>query len=157
MIDNYVTLPRQTVLSINKVGDYDVIGQEAKNEMGAFLECTGKLGEAKFYSISYDDPRERPNNCRFEFYAVISGVLPQGGIQEKQLDGGRFALFHHKGSVADLKNFIYGIFANWHVTNPNDAIVGTIRLQHKSLYSEAVSKEELETDILVPVKEATSV
>jgi DNA gyrase inhibitor GyrI len=151
MVNTYVTLPAERVLYLHKVGDYNVIGPKAEDEMKTFLASVGKLVGTKVFSMSYDNPEEKPLNCRFEFCAVVSGIAPQGEIKEKTLDGGRFVVFRHQGPDHKLGAFILDIFAQWHTTNPNDAICGTLRVQHKDLYNQSIPEEQRETDIFVPV------
>lgn len=152
MINSYVTLPAERVLYLHKVGDYNVVGPEAVEEMRSFLASVGKLAGTKVFSMSYDNPVEKPLNCRFEFCAVVSGIAPQGEIKEKTLDGGRFALFRHQGPDNQLGAFIMRIFTQWHTTNPTDIINGILRVQHKDLYNQSIPEEQRETDIFIPIK-----
>jgi DNA gyrase inhibitor GyrI len=140
------------VLYLHKVGDYNVIGPEAVDEMKTFLTSAGKLVVTKVFSISYDNPAEKPFNCRFEFCAVVSGNESQGEIKEKILDGGRFAVFRHQGPDHELDAFIISIFTQWHTTNPNDVICGTLRVQHKDLYNTSIPGE-LRDRYFIPIKD----
>lgn len=154
MINNYVTLPSERVLYISKMGDYNVIGPEAVNEMKTFLTSVKSLDGTRVFSISYDDPAEKPLECRFDFFAAVADdIKPQAHIKATTLEGGRFALFQHQGPDHQLEPFIRLIYTQWHLTHPKDSICGMPRLQHRDLYNPSIPEDQRKTDIFIPVTE----
>ncbi len=66
-----------------------------------------------FIGISHDDPSvTEPGKCRYDAcIAVTKDVKPGGEIGVKEINGGKYAIFTHKGSYekfSDSYGYIYG-------------------------------------------------
>jgi len=68
------------------------------------------------YAIAYDNP-DISNNNRLRYDACVSATkeikLKNQEIRAKVLDGGKYAVFLHKGKHSDLTHTYDAIFGNW--------------------------------------------
>lgn len=72
-----------------------------------------KAGEA--FGVAYDDPKTTvPAKFRFDLGITIPEQLKlEGGVIEKRLPSGRYAVVMHKGSRDNIGDTIYGLYRDW--------------------------------------------
>jgi len=147
------------VYSVRHVGDYLNIGEAYKILMKfAYTQkikhkknLMGK--DAKTYGIAYDDPKITPVD-KLRSDACISADdevdLPYG-IQKQTIDGGKHAVFLHKGSYELLKNTYAGIY-QWVKDNDIDIKeLPTYECYHNR-DPRRTKPENLRTEIFLPIK-----
>lgn len=72
-----------------------------------------KAGEA--FGFAYDDPKTtNPDDFRFDLgLTVPENYKLTGGIVEKHLPAGRYAVAMHKGSRDTIGDTVYGLYRDW--------------------------------------------
>ena len=102
------------VYTIRHVGDYELL-DSVWEELIAFA-TEHKLFNRHFYAyaIAYDNP-DISDNTRLRYDACISKTkeVESSHIQTKKLEGGKYAVFSHKGDHAKLVETYDSIFGNW--------------------------------------------
>jgi len=74
-----------------------------------------KLQPGEAFGFAYDDPNKTaPEDFRFDIgITVAKGVKVGGGLVEKQLPAGRYAVALHKGSRDTIGDTVYGLYRDW--------------------------------------------
>ncbi|MEZ5083849.1 MAG: GyrI-like domain-containing protein [Bacteroidales bacterium] len=110
-------LKSRTVIYVNSIGPYEAQGTEqAWEKVCAFAEKNKLFGRAtEFIGISHDDPNlTEAGKLRYDACIVVSkDVKPEGEVGVKTIEGGRYAIFMHKGPYAYFQktyDYIYGIW-----------------------------------------------
>lgn len=108
--------PKQ-VIYVNSIGAYDGKGtEEAWEAVCKFVENQRLFGRAtEFIGISHDDPNVTDaKKLRYDACLSISNnISPQGRIGVKTVEGGKYAMFLHKGPYSgfrELYDYIYGVW-----------------------------------------------
>lgn len=111
----YVYREEQTVYFRRKLGDYQVTVLEG------LRECQNEfcLKKAEFlicYGIALDDPLTIPREeCRFDICVMPSSVIKYRGLWgQRKLQGGKYALFIHRGPFFELEKTFTNLFYLWH-------------------------------------------
>jgi len=148
------------VLYVRKEGDYNKSAGEAwevlmsfayKNKIKYKKNLMGK--DAMAFGIGHDDPNVTDIE-KLRFDACISWddktVQPQGEILNKIIDGGKYAVFLHKGAYENLKS-TYDMIGDWIVEQG-------INLRDKPMFEKYLNRdprrtkpENLKTEIYVPI------
>lgn len=116
-----------------------------KNKLFSFgMDCIG---------IGYDDPSvTEPSRCRYEACVKIKkDACPEGEIGVKTLEGGKYAVFMHKGPYDKLGLVYNEIYRNWIPQNKlemRNAPPFECYLNNPN----RTKPENLKTEIYVPVK-----
>jgi AraC family transcriptional regulator len=155
-----VELKPVEVLYVRKEGDYNKSAGEAwevlmgfayKNKIKYKKNLMGK--DAMMFGIGHDDPNVTDIE-KLRFDACISWddktVQPEGEILNKIIDGGKYAMFLHKGAYENLKS-TYDMIGDWIVES------GT-NLGNKPMFEKYLNRdprktkpENLKTEIYVPI------
>lgn len=105
------------VYTIRHVGDYELL--DATWEQLISFATKHRLFNRHFfaYAIAYDNP-DISDNTRLRYDACISKtrditLTQTQKIQTKQLSGGKYAIFLHKGDYTKLTDTYDSIFGNW--------------------------------------------
>jgi AraC family transcriptional regulator len=135
--------------------------------LGGYSESTGKAWgkvcefakkkhlfgfKNEFIGISHDDPNiTEPEKTRYDACIIISrDVKPEGEIGVKEIAGGKYAVFIHKGSYEDFGNSYGYIFGKW--LPESGMVLRDVPSFEKYLNSPDNTKpEKLMTEIWVPV------
>jgi AraC family transcriptional regulator len=148
------------VLYVRKEGDYNKSAGEAwevlmgfayKNKIKYKKNLMGK--DAMMFGIGHDDPNVTDED-KLRFDACISWddktVQTEGEISNKIIDGGKYAMFIHKGAYENLKS-TYDMIGDWIVES------GT-NLGDKPMFEKYLNRdprrtkpENLKTEIYVPI------
>ena len=148
------------VLYVRKEGNYNISAGKAwevlmgfayKNKIKYKKNLMGK--DAMMFGIGHDNPNVTDED-KLRFDACISWddktVQPQGEISNKIIDGGKYAMFLHKGAYENLK-LTYDMIGDWIVES------GT-NLGDKPMFEKYLNRdprrtkpENLKTEIYVPI------
>jgi AraC family transcriptional regulator len=149
------------VLYVRKEGAYDKSAGEAwevlmgfayKNKIKYKKNLMGK--SAMMFGIGHDNPNITDDNKQ-RYDACISWddktVEPQGEISAKTIDGGKYAMFLHKGAYENLKA-TYDDIGDWIVESGIE--VRDLPMFEKYLNRDPrrTKPENLKTEIYVPLK-----
>ena len=158
---NIVELKSVEVLYVRKEGAYDKSAGEAwevlmgfayKNKIKYKKNLMGK--SAMMFGIGHDNPNVIDEE-KLRFDACISWddktVKPEGEISTKIIDGGKYAMFLHKGTYANLKA-TYDEIGDWIVESGLE--VRDLPMFEKYLNRDPrrTKPENLKTEIYVPLK-----
>ncbi|MEZ5195745.1 MAG: AraC family transcriptional regulator [Bacteroidales bacterium] len=143
------------VIYVNSIGPYDGQGtEESWEKVCAFAERKKLFGRATdFIGISHDDPGvTESNKLRYDACVVVTKeVIPEGEVGVKTIEGGRYAVFMHKGPYTDFQktyDFIYGVWLQESGEELRD-----VPCFEKYLNSPGKTKpENLKTEIYIPLK-----
>lgn len=113
----FETIPNRTVLYIRLIGEYGNVDYGKAWEQLWVIIKEQKLFTAgiEHIGISHDDPKvTESNKCRYDACLVIhKPAQAQGEIGIKDIPGGRYAVFLHKGPYQQLSNVYDAIFGKW--------------------------------------------
>lgn len=155
-----VELEPVEVLYVRKEGAYDKSAGEAwevlmrfayKNKIKFKKNLMRK--NALMFGIGHDNPNVTDED-KLRFDACISWddktVQPQGEISNKIIDGGKYAMFLHKGAYENLKS-TYDMIGDWIVESG-------IKIEDKPMFEKYLNRdprrtkpENLKTEIYVPI------
>ena len=155
-----ITLAPIDVLYVRKEGAYMKSAAEAWSVLIGFAyEQKMKHGknlmgeEAMTLGIGHDNP-DITDEDHIRFDACISRddptVQPQGEIQVKTIDGGRYAMFVHKGRYENLKT-TYDTIGDWIIES--GVQVRDVPMFEKYLNRDPrrTKPENLRTEIYIPI------
>jgi AraC family transcriptional regulator len=115
-----------------------------KHKLFSFnMDCIG---------IGYDDPtRTEPSKCRYEACIRIKkDASPEGEVGVKTVEGGKYAVFMHRGPYDKLGNVYKEIYQNWIPENKIE--VRKVPPFEKYLNSPNITKpENLKTEIFIAI------
>ncbi len=146
-------LPTVSAITASFTGPYEQTGM-VMDDLMAWLLQTGHPYSGSPFAIYYDDPAKvdedqlRAMVC----FPVAEKFDAGGGYERKEIEGGRFASLLHKGPYSGIPS-TYEMIFDWIDENGFEYIeeMGT-REVFRRMMGEVDSAEELETEILVPVK-----
>lgn len=133
-------------------GTQDVY-KRAWEELHQFAADNNLLQKSnEWLGISFDDPNTtQTNKCRF--YACLTidkPIVPTGKIGCKNIKGGQYAVFTHKGSYNGLNDFYKNIWFGWLPTS-------NYRLRKATFFEKYVTdpnkvkEEDTITEIYIPI------
>ena len=113
-----VERPEKTVVYVRRTGPYAKAAGEAWSAVCQFAYSHRLVSKAKgseFIGISYDDPNVTTGDkLRYEACITVKpGVKGEGEVGVKQLEGGKFAMFLHKGPYEKFMKTYEEIFGRW--------------------------------------------
>lgn len=136
----------------------DVYGAEesftnAWRKLGKYATDNKLVNEStEFLGLSFDDPAiTPPAKCRFYACFTLSGeIKPDGTFGVRKINGGRYAVFTHKGSYYTLKDTYYNIYVNW-LPQSLWKLRGSLSFEKYLNSPTSVKEVELLTEIFVPI------
>ena len=139
------------VYTIRHVGDYALL--DSVWERLISFATQHKLLNHHFYAyaIAYDNP-DISDNTRLRYDACISKTkdVESSEIQTKHLEGGKYAVFLHKGEHSKLVDTYDSIFGNWFYKN--DITFRDVPVIQKFLNNKNETAEnKLLTEVYVPI------
>lgn len=116
---NYETvvrdIPAIQVAALGHRGDYGRIGETFEKLVGiaAGLNLFGPM--TRFFAIYYDDPLATPKDAlRSEVCLTIpKGWAAAGGLEPREIRGGRYAVTLHVGPYAELGRAYRWLYVEW--------------------------------------------
>lgn len=110
-------IPARRLAVLEHRGDFKKIG-EAVNKLINWIKSQSinlkpKPGES--FGFAYDDPKTTPAaEFRFDLGITVPEQLKlEGGVVEKRLPAGRYAVAVHKGSRETIGETVYGLYRDW--------------------------------------------
>jgi AraC family transcriptional regulator len=110
------TFSDQKVLFVRKTGKYDKAASEAWSTLMKFAYSRRLMKkDTKAIGISHDDPYITPEEkIRYDACITINqDVKPEGEVGIQTINGGRYAVFLHKGPYDRLGETYKAIFTQW--------------------------------------------
>ncbi|MDX9722212.1 MAG: AraC family transcriptional regulator [Myxococcota bacterium] len=143
------------VLFVRRTGAYAQAAEGAFASLCGFAGPRGLLGPGvRVFGISHDDPNvTAADKCRYDACISYSGEAPalEGELRSKALEGGRYAVFRHRGSYEGL-NAVYGqIFGRW-LPESGQQLRDAPGFEEYLKDPETTPPEELETEIWLPLE-----
>lgn len=148
------------ILYVRKTGEYQQAAQNAWEVLMPFayenkIKYKKNLmgNEAMMFGIGHDNPHHTDVD-KLRYDACISwddkSVKPEGEIQSKIIDGGKYAMFLHKGAYTELINTYDGV-ANWIVESGIQVRDLPIIEKYLNRDPRRTKPEKLKTEIYVPI------
>ncbi len=142
------------VLYVRKTGDYNNSANNAWKTMVSFIS-ENKLFEKVVarYGISHDNPTViESNNLRYDACLELNdSVSPRGEVASKQITGGKYALFMHKGSLSLIGETFKNI-GDWIIESGVTLRDEPSFHKYLDLDPTGIKEEDLRTEIYVPLK-----
>ncbi len=146
-------LKPKKVIYAQMLGNYSESAGKAWNTVCEFAKKNRLFGfKNEFIGISHDDPKiTEPNKLRYDACIVISKeVKPEGEIGVQDIEGGRYAIFTHKGPYENFTKSYDYIFGKWLPESGFE--LRDVKSFEKYLNTPGNTKpEKLVTEIYVPV------
>jgi AraC family transcriptional regulator len=143
------------VIYVNSIGAYENKGtEEAWNKVCSFAEQNKLFGRhTAFIGISHDDPKvTEAEKLRYDACVVVSKeVEPQGEVGVKNIEGGKYAIFLHKGPYENFKYSYEYIFGTW-LPESGEELRDAPCLEKYLNSPDDTKPEKLKTEIMVPLK-----
>ena len=156
-----IELKEVEILYVRKEGDYTVSASKAweglmqfayRNKIKYKKNLMGK--SAMMFGIGHDDPNVTDTN-KLRYDACITWddktVKPEGEILNKTIEGGKYAMFLHKGSYENLKP-LYDEIGNWIVQSGIDLRDLPLFEKYYNRDPRRTKAENLKTEIYVPIR-----
>lgn len=145
-------LPPMTLTGIQRLGSYDRAPFEAWQALHEFLSERGNgcNGLARI-GIPLDWPEITPAKLRRYEACVAADVAPEGRAFRKQIGGGTYAVFRHRGAHASLQDAHEAIFWYWY---PQSGVtLGEGAAFHRFLDAacDPADASDASTEIYIPV------
>lgn len=145
--------PRQVIYA-RSMGDYNKSASEAWDKICTYAAKHKLFGyKTEMLGVSYDDPDiTETEKLRYEACITINkDIAPEGEIGIKTIEGGKYAVFLHKGPYDTLNETYNAIHRQW---LPGSGYkLRDIPLFEKYLNDPDKTKpEKLQTEIYIPVE-----
>ena len=142
------------VLYVRKTGDYIHSADEAWKTMVAFVNENELFEKAVArYGISHDNPTViDTNKLRYDACLELNdNVNPKGEVSYKQIAGGKYALFMHKGSPSLIGETFKNI-GDWIVESGVNLRDEPSFQKYLDLDPTGIKEEDLRTELYLPLK-----
>ncbi|XOB61765.1 AraC family transcriptional regulator [Campylobacterota bacterium DY0563] len=149
-----VELEDMDILYVRRTGEYQKCSIEAWETL---INYVGKeyfiKEDVMMFGIGHDNPRiTQTDKLRYDACVswVDKNIKPEGEIQSKIIDGGKYAMFLHKGSYTELINTYDGV-SDWIVES--GAQLRDLPIVEKYLNKNPITcnPEDLRTEIYIPL------
>ncbi|MGE4419071.1 MAG: GyrI-like domain-containing protein [Sulfurimonas sp.] len=141
------------VLYVRKTGNYINSADEAWKTMVAFVSENGLFEKAVArYGISHDNPNViEEHNLRYDACLELNdSINPKCEVSKKQIAGGKYALFMHKGSYALIGETFRNI-GDWIVKSGVSLRDEPSFQKYLNLDPAGIKEEDLQTELYVPI------
>lgn len=142
------------VLFVRRVGSYNETPADAWRTLMDFARMHYPQSEnARRFSEGLDDPNiTDEDNLRFDAcLAAPKERIEKGDVGRRTLQGGRYAVFMHKGPFAKLNETFDAIFQNWYPAHIDDVADRSCFCEHLNMEVAETNPKELLTKIYVPL------
>lgn len=148
-------LQPKKVIFVRSIGDYSGSGtSRAWEKVTEFAQKKKLFGwKTEFIGVSHDDPQiTETEKLRYDACITISkDINPEGEIGVRQLEGGKFAMFMHKGPYENFQQTYDAIFKHWLPSSGFE--IRNAECFEKYLNSpEKTKPQNLKTEIYIPVE-----
>ena len=114
--DKIEVIKDETIFFIRKTGVYATATNDAWRAMRAFIEANQLLRTGlRYFGVSHD-AFQINKNVEISYDAAIvacPGARGKEGIEEVVLQGGKYAVFTHKGRYTYLEKTLSSILSKW--------------------------------------------
>lgn len=153
------TIEDEEVYYVRKNGSYYVSASQAHLELKEFiikhnLDLPDKNEKVKIYGIPHNNPCITPNEkCQFDACITVSkNVTLENNVQKQTIQGGKYAVFLHKGSCENVGTLYHAVYKKWLPANKyNLRPAPSFQVYLNS--PEKVRTEELLTEVYFPIEE----
>lgn len=143
------------VIYVNSIGPYGEQGTEQSWEKVChFAEQKRLFGRAtEFIGISHDDPGVTDSGkLRYDACVVVSKeVTPEGEVGVKTIEGGRYAVFMHKGPYTEFQKTYDYIYGTW-LPDSGEQLRDEPCFEKYLNSLDKTKPENLKTEIYIPLK-----
>lgn len=142
------------VLYVRKTGDYKKCSFEAWETLINFVNKDYFIrNDVMMYGIGHDNPHVTDID-KLRYDACVSfidkTIQPKGEIQSKIIDGGKYAMFLHKGAYSELINTYDGV-SNWIIQSGVELRDLPIIEKYLNKNPTICNPEDLRTEIYIPL------
>jgi len=150
-----IEMSEQPVLFVRRVGPYSTTPSAAWDTLLDFARDHHPLLEnARRFSDGLDDPNVTDEeNLRFD--ACISApkeAIEKGDVGRRTLEGGKYAVFMHKGPYDKLEETFDAIFQDWYPLHKDEVAERSCFCEHLNMDMAESHPEKLLSKIYVPLK-----
>lgn len=152
------TIEDEKVYYVRKYGSYYFSPSKAHLELKEFivkhnLDLPDTNENVKVYGIAHNNPCITPNDsCKFDACITGSKEVPlEGNVNIQTIQGGKYAIFLHKGSCENIGSLYYAIYNQW-LPSSNYNLRNTPSFQVYLNSPEQVTTEELLTEVYFPIE-----
>ncbi len=122
----------------------------------AWRKTTGlsPVHESSTFGIAWDDPATTPADAfRFDICGSISEAIPENefGVCSGEIDGGRYAVGRHTGSLDTISATVWAMFRDW-LPASGETLRDAPVFFHYLNFIHEVPEHALQTDIYLPLK-----
>lgn len=150
-----VDFPQTNVAMLQHRGSPDWVNASAAK----FIEWRKSTGlspvrESKTFGIAWDDPATTPPEAfRFDICGSVSAAIPTNdfGAINGEIEGGRYAVGRHTGSLDTLSQTVWAMFRDW-LPGSGETLRDAPAFFHYLNFVHDVPEHELQTDIYLPLK-----
>ena len=141
------------VLYVRKTGAYMHSADEAWKRMVAFVNENGLFEKAiARYGISHDNPTViEEHNLRYDACLELNeSINSSGEVSSKQIAGGKYALFMHKGSY-ELIGESFKNIGDWIVESGVELLDEPSFQKYLNLDPTGIKEDDLRTELYIPI------
>ncbi len=147
------TIEPRKVIYVQAIGDYNNVGPSWE-KLCSWAGRKGLFGKSnEFIGVSHDDPNiTETEKLRYDACLTINqDIKPEGEIGVKTIEGGKYAVFIHKGPYRNLHLTYDQIYKDWLAESKSQ--VKDLPCFEKYLNDpERTRAEELLTEIYIPIQ-----
>lgn len=147
-------LKPKKVIYARALGNYNESASKAWNTVAEFAKKNRLFGfKTEFIGISHDDPNiTKSDKLRYDACITITKeIQAEGKIGLQEIEGGKFAIFTHKGAYEKLINSYDYIFGKWLPESGNE-LRNVCGFEKYLNTPEKTKPEKLRTEIYVPIQ-----
>ncbi|MBN2635861.1 MAG: AraC family transcriptional regulator [Prolixibacteraceae bacterium] len=147
-------LKAKKVIYATAMGNYNKSAGKAWDTVCTFAKEKRLFGfKTEFIGISHDDPNiTEPDKLRYDACIAISKeIKPEGAIGIQEIQGGKFAVFVHKGAYEKLNNSYDYIYGKW-LPESGEDLRNTIGFEKYLNSPDDTKPEKLKTEIYIPIQ-----
>ena len=144
--------PAIRVAALPHRGDYQKIGATFER-LAAMAAGQGLFGPAtRSFGIYYDDPKASPRDgLRADACITVPDAwTPQGGLELREIPGGRYAVVLHVGPYAELERPYGWLYGTWLPASGEEPAHAPVVEQYLN-DARTVPPPELKTEICLPL------
>lgn len=144
------------VISVRKTGKYSDAAHAAWSELCKYAYSHKiKCENTKMIGLSYDDPTiTAKENLRYDACITVENTVnTEGNIFNSVIQGGKYAVFLHKGAYENLYETYSAIFGQWLPENKYKLRDLPAFEMYLNANPDKTKPENLRTEIYVPIEE----
>jgi AraC family transcriptional regulator len=149
------TIEPRSVIYVSSIGPYEGKGTElAWKKVCSFAGRKRLFGKhTEFIGVSHDDPKiTDPGKLRYDACVTITGeVQPEGEVGVREIPGGRYAVFMHRGPYEHFKDSYDYIYSVW-LPESGEELRDDPCFELYLNSPDETSPEDLRTEIYLPIR-----